>query len=175
MEKSIPKGTEVLIFKYVREWGLNQDDEHFILGVVQSSKKSDDLSCHGSPWYEQIYEVLGEDGNKYIGTYGKGLIGNSFFRTREDHIEALKRKISSNNESILILQEKNTEYNNQINLLMSECKTNNLEKQDETSSPIITSGETKGFIDIHQNRQTPVKEYVKSLNKSKSSLRKDLK
>lgn len=58
---------------------------------------------------------------------------------------------------------------------MSECKTNNLEKQDETSSPIITSGETKGFIDIHQNRQTPVKEYIKRLKKTKSSIRKDLK
>lgn len=106
MKKIIPNGTEVLIFKYVREWKLNQDDEHYIFGVVQSSKKSDDLSCRGSLWYEQIYEVLGEDGNKYIGTYDRGLIGDSFFRTRDDHIEALKRKISNNNESILIMQEK---------------------------------------------------------------------
>lgn len=175
MEKIIPNGTEVLIFKYIREWGVNQDDEHYILGVVQSSKKSDDLSHHGSPLYEQIYEVLGQDGNKYIGTYNRGLIGDSFFRTREDHIETLKGKISNNNEKILIMQEKNIEYNNQINLLITGCKPINLENQEETSSPIITSGETNGFIDIHQNRRTSIREYVKSLKKTKSSIRKDLK
>lgn len=60
--KIIPNGTEVLIYKYVREWN-KQDDENYIVGIVQSSKTSDDLSYHGSPWYEQIYEVLGEDGN----------------------------------------------------------------------------------------------------------------
>ena len=79
MEKIIPNGTEVLIFKYIREWGPNQDDENYTVGTIQSSKTSDDLSVHGSPYYVQIYEVLGTDGKKYIGTYGTGLIGNSFF------------------------------------------------------------------------------------------------
>ena len=31
MEKIIPNGTEVLIFKYIREWGPNQDDENYII------------------------------------------------------------------------------------------------------------------------------------------------
>ena len=118
MEKIIPNGTKVLIYKYIREWGPNQDDENYIVGTIQSSKTSDDLSTHGSPYYVQIYEVLGTDGKKYIGTYGTGLIGNSFFRTIQDHINFLKRKISRNNESILELQEKNNEYKNQISLLV---------------------------------------------------------
>lgn len=124
MEKIIPNGTEVLIFKYIREWGPNQDDENYVVGFVQSSKTSDDLSVHGSSHYVQIYEVLGNDGNKYIGTYGNGLIGNSFFRTKEDHIEVLKRKISCNKETILKLQEKNTEYSKQISSLIEKDMDN---------------------------------------------------
>jgi len=120
MEKIIPNGTEVLIFKYVREWGPNQDDENYVVGIVQSSKTSDDLSIHGSSHYVQIYEVLGNDGNRYTGTYGNGLIGNSFFRTKGDQVEILKRKISHNKETITKLQEKNNEYIKQISSLIEK-------------------------------------------------------
>lgn len=118
----IPSGTEVLIFKYIREWGPDQDDENYIIGTIQSSKTSDDLSYHGSPWYEQIYEVLGEDGKRYIGTYGRGLIGNSFFRTKEDHISVLKHRINKNEQEILKLKEKNDKYLNKIIILENESK-----------------------------------------------------
>ena len=119
MEEIIPNGTEVLIFRYIREWKTKQDDEHFIMGIIQSSNESDDLSHHGSSYYEQIYKVLGVDGKKYIGTYGHGLTGNYIFRTREDYIRVLKNKIKNNNEEILKIQSKNDEYENQINLLIS--------------------------------------------------------
>lgn len=125
MEKIIPNGTKVLIFRYIRISGMsefNQEDDRYITGVIKSSEISDDLSYHGSPYYEQIYEVLGEDGETYIGTHNIGLIGNYFFRTREEHIEVLKRKIITNNENILKLQEKNNEYNNQIALLEKKIK-----------------------------------------------------
>lgn len=128
MEKIIPNGTEVLIFKYVREWGPNQDDENYIVGTIKSSRMSDDMSIHGSLKCVQIYEVLGEDGNRYIGTYGNGIIGNSFFRTKEDHIKILKRKQSTNREKILKLQEKNFEYDKQIGLLEKEIKKNDKNK-----------------------------------------------
>ena len=124
MNKIIPNGTEVLIFKYVRELGPYQDDENYIVGTIQSSEMSNDLSMHSSPFYVQVYEVLGQDGNKYIGTYGTGSIGNSFFRTKEDHIDILSKKISCNEQDILRLEEKNIEYNEQISLLKKE-----LEKQ----------------------------------------------
>lgn len=105
----IPNGTEVLIFEYIREWGPRQDDENYISkGIIKSSKQSEDLSYHGSPCYIQIYEVLGEDGKKYTGTYGNGsvLIGNMFFRTKEHQINVLNLKISDNEEKILKLKEK---------------------------------------------------------------------
>ena len=107
MEKILSNGTEVLIFKYISAWGPNQDDENYIIGTIQSSKKSNDLSIHGSSYTVQVYEVLGNDGRIYIGTYGSGLIGNSFFRTLEDHIKALKSKISRNEEQIMKLEVKN--------------------------------------------------------------------
>ena len=111
----IPNGTKVLIFKYIRELGPYQDDENYIYGIIKSSRTSDDLSYHGSSWYEQIYDVLGEDGKIYIGTYGRGLIGNSFFRTKEDHIKILKGKISDNMKKIINLKEKNDNYIQEIN------------------------------------------------------------
>jgi len=120
--KIIPNGVEVLIFKYIREWGPNQDDENYIIGTIQSSEISDDLSYHGSPWYEQIYEVLGEDGKIYRGNYGRVLIGNCFFRTREDHISVLKRRINNNEQEILKLKEKNNEYLKKIIELENELK-----------------------------------------------------
>lgn len=118
----IPNGTEVLIFKYVREWGPYQDDENYIIGTVQSSKISDDLSCHGSSWYEQIYEVLGEDGKIYCGNYGAGWIGNSFFRTKEGHISVLKSRINNNEQEILKLKEKNDRYFETIIKLENKLK-----------------------------------------------------
>ena len=90
----IPNGTEVLIFKYFRERGPYQDDENYIYGIIKSSKTSDDLSYHVTSWYEQIYEVLGEDGKRYVGTYGRGLIGNSFIMTKEDYIKGNINTIS---------------------------------------------------------------------------------
>lgn len=125
----LPNGTEVLIFKYIREWGPNQDDENYIIGTIQSSKTSNDLSCHGSPWYEQIYEVLGEDGNLYIGTYGRGLIGNSFFRTKEDHISVLMRRINNNEQEISKLKEKNNIYVREINNLEESLRNSNYIKR----------------------------------------------
>lgn len=120
--KIIPNGTEVLIFKYVREWGPNQDDENYIVGKVQTSKTSDDLSYHGSPRYEQIYEVLGENGNIYVGSYGTGIIGNSYFRTTDDHISFLKNRIADNEQEILRIQEKNDRYFRQIKELEESSK-----------------------------------------------------
>lgn len=122
MEKIIPNGMEVLIFKYVKEWGFSQNDEDYVVGVVQSSGLSDDLSPRGSGYYVQVYEVLGEDGKIYRGTYGDCLIGNSFFRTKEDHINVLKRKIACNTDKISKLQKKNEEFVEDIELLEKGMK-----------------------------------------------------
>lgn len=117
MEKIVPNGTEVLIFNYIKEWGPKQDDDKYITGVVQSSTLSDDLSIHGSSYHVLVYKVLGSNGRIYTGTYGYGLIGKYFFRTKEDYIKVLKSRISNNNEIISKLQESNVEYINRINLL----------------------------------------------------------
>ena len=57
-EKLLPNGTEVFIFKYIREWGLNQDNENYIRGTIQNSKLTGDLSNHGSIWEKYFYTVL---------------------------------------------------------------------------------------------------------------------
>lgn len=117
----IPNGTEVLIFKYIRERN-KQDEEHYLIGTIQTSRTSDDLSYHGSPWYVKIYEVLGEDENIYVGCYGKGIIGSYYFRTIDDHIKVLKNRINDNEQEILKIQEKNDRYFIQIKELKERLK-----------------------------------------------------
>ena len=75
------------------------------------------------------YEVLGEDGNLYIGTYGRGLIGNSFFRTKEDHISVLMRRINNNEQEISKLKEKNNIYVREINNLEESLRNSNYIKR----------------------------------------------
>ena len=117
MNNKITEGMEVLIFRYIPEWGYNQDNEHYIIGTVLKKEKYDDVSCHDNSWQKQVYTVLGEDGEVYTGNYGMGLVGNSFFRTREDQIKFLRRNIAINNANIFIIQHRNSEYNKQIDLL----------------------------------------------------------
>lgn len=117
----IPNRTEVLIFKYIRERN-KQDEEHYLIGTIQTSRTSDDLSYHGSPWYVQIYEVLGEDENIYVGCYGTGIIGSYYFRTIDDHIRVLKNRINDNEQEILKIQEKNDRYFIQIKELKERLK-----------------------------------------------------
>lgn len=132
MNNKITEGMEVLIFRYIPEWGYNQDNEHYIIGTVLKKEKYDDVSCHDNSWQKQVYTVLGEDGEVYIGNYGMGLVGNSFFRTREDQIKFLRRNIAINNANIFILQHRNSEYNKQIDLLTQKeevkCSTRTLNK-----------------------------------------------
>ena len=92
-EEVLNVGDEVLIFKYIQEWGINQDYEHYIKGYIVKRKMSDDLSYHGSTWNVINYIVIGEDGKEYFGNYKIPTLGNSFFMTQEDYIYYLKRKI----------------------------------------------------------------------------------
>ena len=125
MEKKLPAGTEVLIFKYIREWGIDQDYIHFKKGVIQNSVLSEDLSTHGSPYFKNFYTVKGEDGLLYFGTYGEGTIGGSFFRTKEDHQAYLSGEIRS-------LQEKRASLDAQIDELREMISKLQPKKEQET-------------------------------------------
>lgn len=112
--KIIENGTEVLIFKYISQRGIRQNEDNYILGEVISSEKSHDLSYHGSPYHVQIYQVIGEDGMLYRGSYDTGTIGNSYFRTKEDHIKKLYQRVEQNNQNIQKLATQNNEYYEKI-------------------------------------------------------------
>ena len=107
MNKELNIGEEVLIFRYIPEWGLNQDFEHYIIGNVIKRKMADDLSYHGSSWCVANYTVLGEDGKEYFGNYMTPTLGNSFFMTQEDYIHYLERKIENNHQKILDINKEN--------------------------------------------------------------------
>ena len=69
MNKELNIGEEVLIFRYIPEWGINQDFENYVIGKIVKSEMSADLSYHGSPWCIMNYTVLGEDSKEYFGNY----------------------------------------------------------------------------------------------------------
>ena len=114
MEKILENGTEVLILNYISGWGLNQDIEHYIRGIIVKSEISDDLSYHGSPWNVIYYTVLGEDEKEYFGNYGHHTLGNSFFMTEDDYVAFLNRKISLNEERILEVEIENKKLKEMI-------------------------------------------------------------
>lgn len=55
MNNKITEGMEVLIFRYIPEWGYNQDNENYIIGTVL--KKRSVMMYH-------VMIILGR--NKYI-------------------------------------------------------------------------------------------------------------
>ena len=107
MDKNVPIGTEVLIFRYNPSLGPNQDEERFIRGRIESSEIIEESTMHGSPWDIRFFKVLGEDNKTYYGTYDRGLRGQHYFRSVEDHINLIRNKIKSNNEEISKLNEDN--------------------------------------------------------------------
>ena len=121
-------GDEVLIFKYIQEWGIDQDYEHYIKGYIVKRKMSDDLSYHGSSWNVINYTVIGEDGKEYFGNYKNPTLGNCFFMTQEDYIYYLKRKITRNKEKILEINKKNQVIQKMIENVQIEKNQKSLKK-----------------------------------------------
>lgn len=116
MRTKLIDGTEVLIFKYIPEWGINQDITHFIRGKIITS----DVVSY--PFGNTIieYTVLDEDNNEYFGNYKTPYGGNSFFLTEEDYIRCLENKINVNKDEQQKLEEKNHEYEQIINSLQNK-------------------------------------------------------
>ena len=104
-----------------------------IRGVVINSRESEDLSYHGSPWYEQIYTVMGENGKKYQATHNHAVFGISDFyiKTITEHINYVMSAIKDNNEKINALNEKNAMLSRVITSLLkikNESNTNSSHK-----------------------------------------------
>lgn len=107
MNKIIPNGTEVLVFCRLNGQTYDSlDESKFIKGIIVSSKESEDLSYHGSPWYEHIYTVICENGEEYQATYGSNLINAYFIRTVEHQKECINNAIDENSEKIIDLNKK---------------------------------------------------------------------
>ena len=121
MDKELSLGDEVLRFAK-RNNPCKDILEPYIVGRVISSELSEDLSYHGSSWYEEIYEVLGEDKKIYIGTYGSAVIGDSYFLTREDYIQYLLNVRKWNLERIRKVRNINVEIRKVISQLQPDQK-----------------------------------------------------
>ena len=118
MNNRIKNNTEVLIFNYIPEWGINQDITHFIRGKIINSEVSEYNFGNGTTLVN--YTVLGEDNNEYYGNYNYHYVGNSFFLTEEDYIAFLQKRINLNKDEQLKLEQENQEYKKIISSLKSD-------------------------------------------------------
>lgn len=102
MEEIIPNGTEVIVFFYPSNDSTSTrlESSRTFKGKIISSRESEDLSYHGSAWYEQIYTIEDENGKRYEATYGNAYINNFFIRTIEHHKKMIESTIQSYDEKI---------------------------------------------------------------------------
>lgn len=102
MKEIIPDGTEVIVFFDPSNDSTSTRLESFrtFKGKIISSRESEDLSYHGSAWYEQIYTIEDENGKRYEATYGNAYINNFFIRTIEHHKKMIELTIQSYDEKI---------------------------------------------------------------------------
>ena len=137
MNEIIPNGTQVLVFyqptghKY-----QNSNEGKFIKGTIISSKESEDLSYHGSPWYVQIYTILGEDGEEYEATHNSNLVGAYLFRTPEEQVDRIKYAIQDNHNKIDDINKENERLT---------VALNSLQLLTESLNTAIVSSETSGY------------------------------
>lgn len=106
-EKKLNIGDEVLIFSAIYDNPNYKDviKKPFQKGKVKDISLSDDLSYHGSPWYVNVYTVIGEDEKPYVGTYKNCDVGSVSYLTEEDYVSYLDNQIDYNIQKIRDLRE----------------------------------------------------------------------
>lgn len=89
-----------------------------ISGTIISATMSDDLSYHGSPYYEYYYQVQGDDGKIYktgpFATYGPMVV----LMSKKSFLSRLKSRYTENDKKIAEL----TSENNKIRTLLSKVQ-----------------------------------------------------
>jgi hypothetical protein len=106
-ERKLNIGDEVLIFSAIYDNPNYKDviKKPFQKGKVKDISLSDDLSYHGSPWYVNVYTVIGEDEKPYVGTYKNCDAGSVSYLTEEDYVSYLDNQIDYNIQKIRDLRE----------------------------------------------------------------------
>ena len=99
MNKVMPNGTEVLIFKNTSN-DIHQDTMRFIKGMIIGSYEEKEDIAEDISLYHHIYTVFGEDAEEYKATYGYAHKGDFFIRTIEEHIEYLTNALYNNNYKV---------------------------------------------------------------------------
>ncbi len=96
----IPKGTKVIISK-----PTDCPIDEMNLGEIVNSRLVHDKRNHA----ERVYEVFGDDEQLYTGLYGYKIYGDVFFRSIEDYIRDNEKELKENNDTIVSLQDLNTD------------------------------------------------------------------
>lgn len=123
------KGTPVLIFERTNERGENLKSYNFLMGKVVSSRLSEDLSHHGSPWHLVLYTVMDEKFREYTATDGEFCLTDYYILTVDKYIEYLKDYLSKNNQKLLNIYEKNSKLLKVISSLVEIKNEKNYSKK----------------------------------------------
>ncbi len=92
MEKRLPNGTKVYIFK--NEGWRPAFSEEYIEGTITSSEEINDTTFPEMPLREVIYWIIDNNNKKHICLHRKNGQTAEFFRTYDEQIEYINHKIN---------------------------------------------------------------------------------
>lgn len=85
-DKKLKLGQEILIFN-----SKNKDVlKPYVKGTVTDCKEVSGTILIYHDWTIDVYTVLGEDGNMYVGTYQENPVMTFYFITRKEYLDNLK-------------------------------------------------------------------------------------
>ena len=100
-DKKLKLGQEILIFN-----SKNKDVlKPYVKGTVTDCKEVSGTILIHHDWTMDVYTVLGEDGNMYVGTYQENPVMTFYFITRKeylDNLKSIKNKFDGIDERIAI-------------------------------------------------------------------------
>ena len=106
MNRVMPNGTEVLIFKNTTN-DIQKDEMNFIKGMIIGSYEEKEDITEDMSIYHLVYTVFGEDAEEYKATHGYAHKGDFFIRTFDEHIEHLTNALYNNAYKIAELKKMN--------------------------------------------------------------------
>ncbi len=123
-DKKLKLGQEILIFN-----SKNKDVlKPYVKGTVTDCKEVSGTILIYHDWTMDVYTVLGEDGNTYVGTYQENPVMSFYFITRKeylDNLKSIKNKFDGIDERIAIETETLKQEREAKRRVKSEiCKAN---------------------------------------------------
>lgn len=99
MSEKLKVGNDVCIFTKRRR-RFKKDLQPFFRGKVVDCGLLKDTAFHGSPWFIDVYKVLGDDGQTTLNCYRDNVTGKAFCYTDQEAVVPLEFMILKSEDEI---------------------------------------------------------------------------